>query len=98
MSEPISVVVKVARTPEQAKVFVAMLQAEGIPAFVEGNALADEFAMSQRMLNTQNVRVMVPSEAAERAAELLEPSEVDPEQLAREAMEAADDPDAEREV
>jgi len=31
MSDPLSVVAKVASNPDQAKIYVAMLQAEGIP-------------------------------------------------------------------
>jgi len=98
MSEPIGTVVKVASTPDQAKIYVAMLEAEGIPAFIDGNTSSDEFAMSQRMLNVSNVRVMVPTEAAERAREILEPTDVDQDDLERQAMEASDDPEAEREV
>ena len=98
MNEPISTVVKVASTPDQAKIYVAMLEAEGIPAFVDGNSSADEFAMSQRMLNVSNVRVQVPTEAAERALEILKPTEVDEDDLTRQAMDASDDPEAEREV
>lgn len=98
MNEPISTVVKVASTPDQAKVYVAMLEAEGIPAFIDGNSSTDEFAMSQRMLNVSDVRVLVPTEAFERALEILRPTEVDDDELARQAMDAADDPEAEREV
>lgn len=98
MSDPISTVVKVASTPAQAKIYVSMLQAEGIPAFVDGDSAADEFAMSQRMLNVSNVRVMVPTEAAARAGEILAPVDVDIDDLSQQAMDAADDPDAEREV
>ena len=76
----------------------AMLEAAGIPAFVDGNASADEFAMSQRLLNVSNVRVLVPTEALERALDVLKPTEVDVDDLAQQAMDAADDPDAEREV
>ena len=54
--------------------------------------------MSQRMLNVSNVRVMVPTEAAERAIEILKPTDVDVDDLTRQAMEASDDPDAEREA
>ncbi len=97
MNSPISTVVKVASTPDQAKIYVAMLEAAGIPAFIDGNSSVDEFAMSQRMLNVSNVRVMVPTEAAERAMDVLKPTEVDPDDLARQALEAADDPEAERE-
>ena len=98
MNEPISTVVKVASTPDQARIYVAMLEAEGIPAFVDGNSSADEFAMSQRMLNVSNVRVLVPTEAAERALEILKPAEVGVDDLTRQAMDAADDPESEREV
>ena len=98
MSTPISTVVKVASTPDQAKIYVAMLEAAGIPAFIDGNSSADEFAMSQRLLNVSNVRVMVPTEAVERAMDVLKPAEIDADDLARQAMEAADDPDAEREA
>ncbi len=98
MSEPISTVVKVASTPDQARIYVAMLEAAGIPAFVDGNASADEFAMSQRLLNVSNVRVLVPTEALERALDVLRPTEVDVDDLTRQAMDAADDPDAEREA
>jgi hypothetical protein len=97
VNSPISTVVKVASTPDQAKIYVAMLEAAGIPAFIDGNSSVDEFAMSQRMLNVSNVRVMVPTEAAERAMDVLKPTEVDPDDLARQALEAADDPEAERE-
>jgi len=98
MDDPISTVVKVASTPDQARIYVAMLEAAGIPAFVDGNSSADEFAMSQRLLNVSNVRVMVPTEAAERALEVLRPAEVDVDELERQAMDASADPDAEREV
>jgi hypothetical protein len=97
VSEPISTVVKVASTPDQAKIYVAMLEAEGIPAFIDGNSSVDEFAMSQRLLNVNNVRVMVPTEAAERAREILKPTDVDQDDLTRQAMESKDDPDAEHE-
>lgn len=96
MTEPISTVVKVAKTPEQAKIFVAMLRAEGIPAFSDSQT-QDEFAMSQRMLNLSSVKVMVPSSAAARAREILAPHEVDQDELMRQAVESMDDPDAERE-
>ena len=44
MSQPITSVVKVATTAAQAKLFAALLQAEGIPAQVDGDSLADEVA------------------------------------------------------
>lgn len=97
MNDPISTVVKVASTPDQARIYVAMLEAAGIPAFVDGNSSADEFAMSQRLLNVSNVRVLVPTEAVERALDVLKPTEVDVDDLEQQALAAADDPDAEHE-
>ena len=96
MSDPISTVVKVASTPAQAKIYVSMLRAEGIPAFVDGDSAADEFAMSQRMLNVSNVKVMVPTEAAAIAAEILAPVDVDVDELTRQALSAVDNPRAAR--
>lgn len=92
MSDPISAVVKTAKTPEQAKLFVATLKAAGIPAFSD-TALQDEFAMSQRMMNLISVKVMVPSEALEQAKEVLarfdeEGANVDLDDLTRQALEA----------
>ncbi|MCK5944437.1 MAG: DUF2007 domain-containing protein [Planctomycetes bacterium] len=97
MSKPISTVVKIASTPDQAKIYVAMLEAAGIPAFIDGNSSVDEFAMSQRLLNVSNVKVMVPTDAADRAREVLSETVVDADELARQAMESKDDPEAERE-
>ncbi|MEZ6036899.1 MAG: DUF2007 domain-containing protein [Planctomycetota bacterium] len=96
MSEPLAVVAKVATTPDQAKLYVAMLQAEGIPAYVEGAALADEFAMSRTMLNLSSVKVMVPPSTLEKATEILAPAEIDLDELTRQALEAGggDDSDA----
>lgn len=86
MSEPIETCVRTANTPAQAKIFVAMLQAEGIPARVEGESLTDEFATSRRMMNLTGTKVMVPTKSIERAREILEPMQVDPEALEREAL------------
>ena len=97
MSDSISTAVKVASTPHEAKIYVAMLQAEGIPAFIDGASAADEFAISQRLLNTLNVKVMVPTEAVERAREILKPTEVDMDELTRQALAARKDPTSESE-
>jgi hypothetical protein len=90
MSEPTSVVVKVAATPDEAKVYAARLQAEGIPAFVDPDAAADEFAITQRLMNLTNVRVMVPASDLERAKEILAPTELSPEELAAQALAVTD--------
>ena len=96
MSEPISRIVAIASTPAQAKIYVAMLRAEGIPAFVDGESAADEFAMSQRLMNISNVRVVVPTEAAVRAEELLKARCVSAAELERQAMDASEYPESER--
>jgi len=61
----------VASTPAQAKLFVAMLQSEGIRAAAENETLADEFAASQRLLNLAGTTVKVPTDDLERAREIL---------------------------
>ncbi|HZN38757.1 MAG TPA: hypothetical protein VFD82_08130 [Planctomycetota bacterium] len=90
MNRPLSAVARVAATPDQAKVFVAMLQAEGIPAYVEGDMLADEVAASRRLMNLAGTRVLVPSASLERAREILGTVEVDPAELEQQALAAAD--------
>ena len=92
MSKPISTVVKTASNPEQAKMFVAQLVAAGIPATTD-SAPPDEFAMSQRLMNLNGCKVLVPTEALERAKEILsEHPDIDIDELSRQAMEA-DNPD-----
>lgn len=89
MSQPIESLARVASTPAQAKIFVAMLAAEGIPARVDGDSLVDEFAASQRLLNLVGTRVMVPTSALQRAQEILQPVQVDPDELERAAAVGA---------
>ena len=91
MSDPISTVVKIASSPEQAKIYIAMLAAKGIPAFTDG-ATPDEFSMSQRLMNLSSVKVMVPNNAVDRAIEILKPAEVDEDELTRQAL-AAENPE-----
>jgi hypothetical protein len=50
MSNPIESLAKVAASPGQAQVWVTMLQANGIPARVDGDSLTDEFAASRRLM------------------------------------------------
>lgn len=93
MSQPLTSVVRTANSPDQAKLFVALLEAAGIPAHVDGDGLADEFATSRRMMNLVGVRVRVPTPALARAQEILGPVEIDDEELERQAL-AADDPES----
>ena len=88
MSKPISTVAKVAANPEQAKMFVAKLLAAGIPASTD-SAPPDEFSMSQRLMNLSGCKVLVPTDALERAREILsEHKDIDIDELTRQAMEA----------
>jgi hypothetical protein len=85
-SEP--VVVRIATSASQARVFVALLQAEGIPAHVEGDALADEVAVSRRLMNLNGVRVLVPQDAVDAAREILAASAIDERELEAQALSA----------
>lgn len=83
------VVVRTASTPSQAKVFVTLLQAEGIPAYIEGDSLTDEFAASQRLMNLLGVKVLVPASELARAAEILAVVELPEGELEAQALAAA---------
>jgi hypothetical protein len=93
MTRPLASVARVASTPEQAKVFVALLQSEGIPAHVDGDSLTDEFAMSRRLMNLTSVRVMVPTASLERAREILTTEAIDEDELEQQAL-ASPSPEA----
>ena len=86
MTTPIETVVKVAATPSQAKIYVAMLQAAGIPARVEGDNLVDEFAAARRLVNLMGTHVMVPTASLEQARDVLQPTTIDPAELERQAL------------
>ncbi|MBL8738825.1 MAG: hypothetical protein JNL12_20515 [Planctomycetes bacterium] len=92
MSEPIESVARVASTPSEAKIFVAMLRAEGIPARTDGDSLVDEFAASQRLMNLVGTKVIVPTSSLARAREILQPEPVDPVELERAALAASPEP------
>ena len=62
---------KVAKSPFEAKVVAGVLLDAGIPAFIEGQSLTDEFAMSQRLMNLQGVTIMVPRDRVDDAHEAL---------------------------
>lgn len=91
-SEGSPVVVRTAATPAEAKVLAAILQAEGIPAIVDGESLADEIAISRRVMNLNGVQIRVPAAALERAREILGAAQVDPDELERQAL-AAESPE-----
>ncbi|MBL8723388.1 MAG: hypothetical protein JNK49_05045 [Planctomycetes bacterium] len=90
MADPDTVVAKVATTPAQAKIWVALLQGAGIPAYTDGDSLADEIAVSRRVLNLNGTRVFVPKNSLDRARELLTNTQVDEQELEAQALAAAD--------
>ncbi len=91
MSDPNSVetaVVKKARNVLEAELLAGILESEGIPAFVDGRFLQDEFAMPKKMLGLDHgVRVRVRKEHLEEAKKILE--------LARESGKSLDEGDGE---
>lgn len=70
-SAPDLVVVKHLSDPVSAKLVVQILLGEGIPAFVNGAELMDEFAMSQMALGSVACDVQVPKEHEEQATKIL---------------------------
>jgi hypothetical protein len=61
-----------ARTPAEAQVVTALLRAAGIPVYVGGRRLADEFAVTQAAMGLSQVDVQVPADRLEEAKALLE--------------------------
>jgi hypothetical protein len=68
---PEIVVLETAPSPSVATIVVALLQAEGIPAYVNGSLLQDEFALSQRLLGLSAVEIQVPADRLAEAREVL---------------------------
>jgi len=89
MSNPDNVetaVVKKARTVFEAELLVGILESAGIPAFVDGRFLQDEFAMPKKMLGLDHgVKVRVRKEQLEEAKMVLE--------MARKSGERLEDDD-----
>ena len=71
MSETDVVTVATARSPFQARVLAGILDGAGIPCYVAGQMLTDEFAMSQTLMNLQRVDVQVPGSRVDDALEAL---------------------------
>lgn len=77
-----------AHSPLEAEWLVGALKGHGIHAIVFGDGLADEFAMSQKLMGLGGgVRVMVPRGALEAAREAL--AQLEQERPTPEALEAA---------
>lgn len=90
MADPDIAVAKVASTPAQAKVWIALLQGAGIPAYAEGDSLTDGVAVSRRLMNLSGTRVMVPKASLAQAAELLADTAIDAAELEAQALAAAE--------
>jgi hypothetical protein len=70
-AHPTLVVFHTARTPFEASVIAGVLQDAGIPCFVAGTALNDEWAASQRLMNTLGVDIQVRESDREAALRAL---------------------------
>lgn len=57
----------VAKTPFEAQVIAGVLQEAGIPTYVSGSLLTDEFALSQQLMGLQNATVQVPKDRLQDA-------------------------------
>lgn len=68
--EPVSLIH--AKTPAEAQVVAALLRAAGIPVYVGGRLLADEFAVTQAAMGLAQVAVQVPADRLAEAKALLE--------------------------
>lgn len=62
----------VAKTPFEAEVIAGVLRDAGIPVYVAGEELNDEWALSQRLMNLQGVVVTVPRDRVEEARQVLD--------------------------
>ncbi|MHC4943253.1 MAG: hypothetical protein ACYTG7_09575 [Planctomycetota bacterium] len=84
------VVVETARSPAVASVIVQALKFEGIPAYVGGCLLQDEFAISQMVLGLNCVDIQVPRSCLKEAKKILKTMK-DAGKLLDEEGEKADD-------
>lgn len=69
--DPEIVVVHRAKTPAIAAMIAEALKGAGVPAYVEGAALNDEFAVSQRAMGLTGVEVLVHRDRLEEARKIL---------------------------
>jgi len=90
--QPIESLLCVTATPARAKALLATLMAAGVPARTDGEALADEYAASMRLLNLLGTKVYVPTASLALARTITQPQAVDDDELTRLAL-AADDPE-----
>lgn len=81
-----------ARSPLEAELIVSVLREAGVPAFVAGGMLADEFAVSQRLMNIHAVAIQVPRDRLDDARAALAQARANAA-LVEEAAEATIGPD-----
>jgi len=63
--------------------------AAGIPARIDGESLADQFAASMRLMNLIGTKVYVPTASLAQAREIVRPMQIDADELTRQALAAA---------
>jgi hypothetical protein len=85
---PIESLLCVAATPGEAKALLATLMAAGIPGRTDGDALADEYAASMRLMNLLGCKVYVPTASLAQARAITAPASVDVDELTRQALAA----------
>lgn len=65
------IVLTTARDTNEARIIQALLRGAGIPAIVEGEALMDEWAATQRLLGRVGCAVKVPASARDEAERVI---------------------------
>ncbi|MEZ5963256.1 MAG: hypothetical protein R3F56_05350 [Planctomycetota bacterium] len=65
-------VFETAATPLEAELIAGIVREAGIPAFVTGSMLADEFALSQRLMHLGSITIQVPRHRLRDAAAAIE--------------------------
>ncbi|HEX9793450.1 MAG TPA: DUF2007 domain-containing protein [Planctomycetota bacterium] len=69
MAEPVELMS--AQSPAEAQIVASLLESAGIPVQLNGEALWDEFAVSQRALGLLGTKVMVPEDRLEEARQVI---------------------------
>ena len=60
-----------ASTPFEATVIAGVLTSAGIPAYIDGSLLTDEFVSAQRLMNLRGTTVTVPATQLDAARQAL---------------------------
>ncbi len=92
MSEDLDIVVF--RTTEsimEARIIAGVLKEEGIPCYVSGQNLQDEFAISQMVMGQASVDIEIPASSREAAEAALERAKEAGKMLDEQAEPGTDD-------